>query len=294
MDVVVVDVVVDHRGDCVGLADLLGLQALPLEHVQEVRVAAEVELIRPVDADPAVHEQARQHAVGDGRPDLALDVVADDREPFLGEPTLPVRLTSDEDRDRVDEPDAGLEGLLDVPLGRLFAAHREVGDHDVDPALLEDADDVRRRARRLLDDLAEVLAETVVRHPAVDRHAEVGDLLEDEGVVRLGIDGLGEVLAHLVLVDVEGGHELDVADVVPAEVDVHQAGDLLARLRVLVVVAALHEAGRAVPDADDGDADLPVGLLVAVLAVGAHVCSCNSCFRCRTMGPLPGAMAGVW
>ena len=54
-------------------------------------------------------------------------------------------------------------------------------------------------------------------------HAEVRDLLEDVGVVGLRVDRLGQVLADLVLVDVEGGHELDVADVVAAQVDVHQA-----------------------------------------------------------------------
>ena len=114
--------------------------------------------------------------------------------------------------------DAGLEGLLGVPLRRLLAADREVGDHHVDLALLEDPDDVGRGAGGLLDDLAEVLAQAVVGHAALDRDAQVGDLLEDDRVVRLGVDRLGEVLADLVLVDVEGGHELDVADVVAAEV----------------------------------------------------------------------------
>jgi hypothetical protein len=52
-----------------------------------------------------------------------------------------------------------------------------------------------------------------------------GTFGELDRVVRPGVDRLGEVLADLVLVDVEGGHELDVADVVAAEVDVHQAGD---------------------------------------------------------------------
>ena len=86
----------------------------------------------------------------------------------------------------------------------------------------------------------------------------VRDLLEDVGVVRLRVDRLGQVLADLVLVDVEGGHELDVADVVAAEVDVHQPGDEVVLLGVLVVVAALDEAARAVADADDRDADLAV------------------------------------
>ena len=76
---------------------------------------------------------------------------------------------------------------------------------------------------RLLDDLAEVLAEAVVGHAALDVDAQVLDLLEDVRVVRLRVDRLGQVLADLVLVDVEGRDELDVADVIAAEVDVHQA-----------------------------------------------------------------------
>ena len=147
VDVALVELVVEHRGDGVGLADLLGLEALALEHVQEVGVAAEVQLVGPIEADAAVHEQAGHHAVGDRRADLALDVVADDREALLGEPALPVRLTPDEHRDGVDEPDAGLEGLLDVPLRRLLGADRQVRDHDVDLALLEDAERCRPSGR---------------------------------------------------------------------------------------------------------------------------------------------------
>jgi hypothetical protein len=45
--------------------------------------------------------------VADRRADLALDVVTDDRQAGLGEAALPVRLAADEDRDRVDEADAG-------------------------------------------------------------------------------------------------------------------------------------------------------------------------------------------
>ena len=46
-------------------------------------------------------------------------------------------------------------------------------------------------------------------------------------VVRVRPDRLGEVLADLARDDVEGGRELDVADVVAAEVDVHEPGDEL-------------------------------------------------------------------
>jgi hypothetical protein len=61
----------------------------------------------------------------------------------------------------------------------------------------------------------------------------VGDL---DGVVLRGVDGLGEVLADLLVVDVEGGDELDVADVVVAEGDVHEARDGAGRVGVAVVV----------------------------------------------------------
>ena len=72
----------------------------------------------------------------------------------------------------------------------------------------------------------------------------------------LAHDRLREVEADLLGVDVERGDELDVADVVRAEVDVHQAGDLLRRVGVAVEVDALDERRGAVSDADDGDPDL--------------------------------------
>ena len=76
---------------------------------------------------------------------------------------------------------------------------------------------------------------------------------------------LGQVDADLALDDVEGRDELDVADVVPAEVDVHQARDELVVVGVLVVLDALQQRVRAVADADDRDANLVVrGGLVAV------------------------------
>ncbi len=88
----------------------------------------------------------------------------------------------------------------------------------------------------------EVLAEAVVRHAALDLDAELRDLAgEVERVVLAGEDRLGEVLADLLGVDVERGRELDVADVVAAEVDVHEAGDRLGRIGVLVVLDALDE-----------------------------------------------------
>src|SRR5215218_353895 len=206
----------------------------------------------------------------DRRPDLALDVVADDRQAGILEALVPVVLAGDEDRQAVDEADAGGERLLDVPLGRLLGADRQVTDEDVGLGLLEDADHVRGFARGFGDLLFQVLAEAVVGHAAVDGDAHVGDVGELDRVVLPRPDRLAEVFADLLGVDVEGGDELDVADVVAAEVDVHQARHFLAGVRVLVVLDALDEAVGAVADADDRDADL---LVRAAGAVGVAVCS---------------------
>src|ERR1019366_1738563 len=91
---------------------------------------------------------------------------------------------------------------------------------------------------------------------------------EADRVVLAGPDRLPEVLADLLGVDVEGGGELDVAHVVAAELDMHQARNGVRRVGVVVVVDALHEGRGAVADADDRDPHLL--LLVAHVAVGVR------------------------
>ena len=270
VDVFGAHVVRDLRRDGVRLRDLLRLEALALEHVQEVGVTADVQLVRALELHAAVFVERRERAVHDRRADLALDVVADDRQTGLLEALGPIGLAGDEDRDVVDEGDAGGQRLLDVPLRGLLGTDREVGDEDVGLRVLQQLDDVAGLARRLLDDLGEVLAEAVVRHAALDDDVLLGHARELDRVVLTGEDRVGEVLADLLLVDVNRGDELDVLDVVPAEIDVHQAGDHLIGGSVLVVLNALDEGRGAVADADDGDADLAVRATRAILGSG-HV-----------------------
>ena len=267
----VADVVVEHRGDRVRLRDLLRLEALALEHVQEVGVAADVELHRAVEVHAAVAEERRQHAVGDRGADLRLDVVADDGHARLLEALLPVLLARDEDGHAVHHRHACVEDLLRVPLRRLLGADGEVVDDDVRAGVLEDPDDVVGLAGRLLDDLGEVLADAVVRHPARDRDTGLLHVGELDRVVRVRPHRVGEVDSDLPLDDVERGDELDVRDVVPAEVDVHEARDRVGRVGVLVVLDALDERVGAVADADDRDAHLVLLARAVLRAVrGGH------------------------
>src|SRR5690348_1822303 len=86
-----------------------------------------------------------------------------------------------------------------------------------------------------------------------DAHARhVGELV---GVVLARKDSLTQVLADLVLVDVERRRKLDVVDVIATEIDVHQPGDEVVLLGVLVVLDTLDQRRCAVPYADDGNAD---------------------------------------
>ena len=108
---------------------------------------------------------------------------------------------------------------------------------------------------------------------ALHGHAERRDVADLDRVVLAGDDRLGQVEADLLGVHVERGDELDVADVVVAELDVHEAGDEAGRVGVGVVVDALDERGGAVADSDDGDADgtHPISPLVLSVLLGLVV-----------------------
>ena len=121
----------DLRRHGVRLGDLLALQALAFQHVHEIGVAAEVELVGAVDAHAAILEQPGQHPMGDGGAHLALDVVADDGQPGFLEAPAPGRVLGDEHRDAVDEAGPGRQRLLGVIARPCLAAHRQVVDQHV-------------------------------------------------------------------------------------------------------------------------------------------------------------------
>ena len=253
--VVGLDALLDLARDRLRLRLLLRLEPRALEHVLEVHVAAEVELVGAVDRHPAVFHQACEHPVRDRGAHLALDVVADDRDAGVGEALRPLGIAGDEHRDRVHERDAGLEAGVRVVALRVLGADRQVAHEHLGARVAEDLRDVDRRCRRLLDDLAVVLPETVERGRPLHLHAEPAHVGESDRVVLRGEDRLAEVEADLRRVDVERGDELDVAHVVAAEHHVHQTGYVVGGIGVAVVLDALHQAARAVPDAGDGDTD---------------------------------------
>ena len=121
--------------------------------------------------------------------------------------------------------DLGVDGALGVELRGLLRADRQVADQDVDLGVAQRLHDVDRGRPWTPRWSAVVLAEAVEGVAALDGDAGGRHVGELDGVVLAGADGVGEVLADLLAVDVERGDEVDVADVVLAELDVHQPGD---------------------------------------------------------------------
>ena len=108
--------------------------------------------------------------------------------PTIGTPASvellrPLGVARDEHRDRVHEADAGVERGLRVVALRVLGADREVRDEHVGARVAQRLRDVDRLGRRLLDDLAVELAETVEGRAALHEHAELGDVGELDRVV---------------------------------------------------------------------------------------------------------------
>ena len=99
----------------VGLRPLLRLEPLAFQHIPEVAVAAKIQLVGAVDANPPFPEQIGQHAMNNGGSDLTFDIVADERQPALLKPAAPCRVLGNKNRDAVDQRAARRQRLLGVP-----------------------------------------------------------------------------------------------------------------------------------------------------------------------------------
>jgi hypothetical protein len=191
--------------------------------------------------------------VDDGRADLALDIVADQRQPGRLETPAPGRVRGDEHRDAVDERTAGLDCPLGIEPRCPLRTDRQIRDQHLGAALPQYAGDIRRWQRRLDDFVREILPDAVERRSAFDLDAEPRHLGEELGVVRGRQNRLGGIEPDLGAIDVESGADRHVAHPVAANVAVHQSRDRHIVAGVTVIGEALDQGRGAVPDADDAD-----------------------------------------
>ena len=126
-------------------------------------------------------------------------------------------------------------------------------DH-VGAGVLEDLDDIGGRAGRFFDNLRQVLSQAVVGHAAHDRHVQLGHVGELVRIVRVRKDGLGKIEPDFGVNDINGRAEFDIADVIPAQVDMHQAGNAVGFSGIAVKMNTLHQRRGAVTHANDRDA----------------------------------------
>ena len=228
-------------GDGLSLGDLLGFQAIALEHVLEVHVATNVELVGAVQDNAAVFEQLSHDAVRDGCTDLALDVIAHDRHAGCGELVGPFLGAGNEDGEGVDEGNTGVDGALCVELRSGVGANGQVAHHDVNLGGLQRCNNVNGFGVGLNDGLAVVLAQTVKGVSAQNGNVEVRHVCKLDGVVLAGANGLREIQADLLAVNVECSNKLHVVHVVLTELNMHQTRNLHGRVCIVVVLDALDQ-----------------------------------------------------
>ena len=140
---------------------------------------------------------------------------------------------------------------MGVRLVSLLGTDRQVGNKHVDLLVTQHLGHVHRFGVRLFDHLAVVFAQAVVSRTTQHLHAQIRHVREFDGVVLGGSNRLGQVLADLQRIHVERGDEFDVAYAVSAEIVMHQAGNLILVLGVLVILNALHQRRGAIAHAGD-------------------------------------------
>ena len=92
MRLLVREFIVQLARDRLRLGNFFRLQAITFQHVQEIGVAAEIELVSAIHTHATLAKKIRENAMSDGRADLGFYVVADNREPARLKSLLPVRL----------------------------------------------------------------------------------------------------------------------------------------------------------------------------------------------------------
>jgi hypothetical protein len=97
-------------------------------------------------------------------------------------------------------------------------------------------------------------------HAPLDLNPGSGHLAELKGIVGLGKNGSGQILAHLVLINIKGSHEIDIADMIAAKIDMHKSGHKLILFGFTIVVDALNQGRGTIAHTDYGHIYLTQGL----------------------------------
>src|SRR5258708_7527094 len=78
-------------------------------------------------------------------------------------------------------------------------------------------------------------------HAPVDLRAQLRDIAKAIRIIWGCVNGFAEIFAHLIMVNIKGRGELNIANVISAQVHMHQAWDEIARFRFTIVMYALYQ-----------------------------------------------------
>ena len=122
VDIFVRQALADHRLDRFGFRSFLGRQPSAIEHVEEIGVAAGVQLISADKLHAALAKKVNQSPMHDRSAHLRFDVIPYDRQILIGKSPCPLWIAGDEHGDVIDEAKPGLQRATGIKTGRLFGA----------------------------------------------------------------------------------------------------------------------------------------------------------------------------
>ena len=93
-----------------------------------------------------------------------------------------------------------------------------------------------------------------MRHTAIYLRIEFGNVCEAVRIVWGCVDGFTDIFTYFILINIKGGRELDIVDVVPTKVDVHQARDKILWLCLTIVVDTLYQRTGTVASSNECNA----------------------------------------
>ena len=118
-----------------------------------------------------------------------------------------------------------------------------------------DLRDIVDRGRRFRHHVAQVLPDAVMGRPPSDLDPRRAELGKADRVVGRRQGRLGEIAADLALRHIERRDAIDIADMIAAELQMHQAGDRLLAFGAAIKFDPLDQRRGAIAHPDDRDPD---------------------------------------
>src|ERR1700730_1359166 len=142
VNILVCQPLADHRLHRFGFRSFLRRQASATKHVQEISIAAGVQLVRAHKFHAALPKEIHERPMQDRGAHLRLNIVPNEGQISISETLRPRRIARDEYGDIVDKAEPSLERTAGIKPGGLFGAHGEIIDHQFRGRVFQFGDDL--------------------------------------------------------------------------------------------------------------------------------------------------------